>query len=51
MSYNAADLIKKLIEPKPESRLGIKGVEEITSHPFFAGYFQFYNNIIPNLFN
>mmetsp|Transcript_23858 Transcript_23858/g.34294 ORF Transcript_23858/g.34294 Transcript_23858/m.34294 type:complete len:179 (+) Transcript_23858:1253-1789(+) len=31
------DLLKRLLDPNPATRLGFKGAEEIRSHPFFAG--------------
>jgi len=37
MSYVAQDIIKKLLDPNPTTRLGAGGVEEIKNHPFFEG--------------
>jgi hypothetical protein len=34
-SREAVDLINKLIQRKPESRLGYNGIEEVKYHPFF----------------
>ena len=38
MTPESSDLIKKLIEPDPHSRLGANGIDEITSHPFFRDF-------------
>lgn len=38
MSPEAEDLIKKLMDPNPLTRLGVNGVEEIQSHPFFNNF-------------
>ena len=35
MSDEAVDLISKLLDPDPNTRLGAKGVQEIQKHPFF----------------
>ncbi|CAI5480077.1 unnamed protein product [Closterium sp. Yama58-4] len=37
MSYEAMDLIDKLLHPEPSLRLGARGAEEVKAHPFFAG--------------
>ena len=37
MSPEAADLIKKLLEPDPAKRLGANSASEIKEHPFFKG--------------
>jgi len=38
MSYEALDLLQRLLEPDPGKRLGSKGgAEEVKAHPFFAG--------------
>jgi len=37
LSKEAESLIKKLVQPA-ELRLGIKGADEIKSHPFFKGF-------------
>ncbi|OMJ66641.1 hypothetical protein SteCoe_36448 [Stentor coeruleus] len=37
LSREAQDIISKLLERDPTRRLGIRGVEEIKSHPFFEG--------------
>ncbi len=37
MSYEAADLIQKLMTPDPKKRLGAHGIDEIKNHPFFKG--------------
>ena len=36
MSPSATDLIRRLLDPNPESRLGSGGPEEVQTHPFFA---------------
>ena len=36
MSYEAQDLIRQLLCPNPQTRLGANGVEEIKRHPFFG---------------
>ena len=33
----AVDLLKKLLDRRPEERLGARGAEDIKAHPFFAG--------------
>lgn len=33
-SYEAADFINRLIQRKPESRLGFTGISELKSHPW-----------------
>lgn len=38
VSPEAEDLIKKLMDPNPSTRLGANGVNEIQSHPFFKGF-------------
>ncbi|CAI5928746.1 unnamed protein product [Closterium sp. NIES-65] len=37
MSYEAMDLIDKLLHPEPSLRLGARGAEEVKAHPFFDG--------------
>jgi serine/threonine protein kinase len=37
LSDKAKDLMKKLLHPKPESRLGAHGADEVKNHPFFKG--------------
>eukprot|EP00475_Leptophrys_vorax_P029962 TRINITY_DN44447_c0_g1_i1.p1 TRINITY_DN44447_c0_g1~~TRINITY_DN44447_c0_g1_i1.p1 ORF type:complete len:245 (-),score=26.47 TRINITY_DN44447_c0_g1_i1:170-904(-) len=36
MSYEAMDLIDRLLHPEPSQRLGAKGASEVKAHPFFA---------------
>ncbi|GJP46540.1 hypothetical protein CLOM_g5814, partial [Closterium sp. NIES-68] len=36
MSYEAMDLIDRLLHPEPSQRLGARGAEEVKAHPFFA---------------
>ncbi len=36
MSPEAADLIKKMLNKEPKTRLGAQGVEEIKNHKFFT---------------
>lgn len=36
MSPTAKDLISKLLTPNPDERLGMKNIQEIKNHPFFA---------------
>lgn len=36
ISYNARDIIEKLLEINPNERLGFNGADEIKKHPFFA---------------
>lgn len=36
ISYNARDIIEKLLEINPNERLGFNGTDEIKKHPFFA---------------
>jgi len=39
ISYEAADLIRKLLEPDVKKRFGTKnGAEDLKSHPFFKGF-------------
>ncbi|KAL4434519.1 hypothetical protein ABPG74_007303 [Tetrahymena malaccensis] len=38
VSPEAEDLIKKLMDPNPQTRLGANGVEEVQSHPFFNNF-------------
>ena len=39
MSEDLKDLIKKLLDKNPESRLGSNGdADEIVNHPWFAGF-------------
>ena len=39
-STNAKDLITRLLERKPDLRLGAKhGITEIKNHPFFVGFY------------
>lgn len=33
-SFEAADFINRLIQRKPENRLGFQGIEEIKNHPW-----------------
>jgi len=37
VSAEAIDLMEKLLDPDPNTRLGCKGAEEIMSHPWFNG--------------
>uniref|UniRef100_A0A1J3K018 non-specific serine/threonine protein kinase n=1 Tax=Noccaea caerulescens TaxID=107243 RepID=A0A1J3K018_NOCCA len=37
MSYEAQDLINRLLVHEPEKRLGANGAAEVKSHPFFQG--------------
>lgn len=37
LSPEAKDLIQRFLTKDPEKRLGVNGIEEIKSHPFFAG--------------
>ena len=37
ISYNAANLVNRLLERNPDKRLGHNGAEEIKQHPFFEG--------------
>ncbi|KAH0788248.1 AGC family protein kinase [Histomonas meleagridis] len=37
LSPESIDLIKKLLVPNPEKRLGAKGVDEILNHPWYHG--------------
>ena len=34
-STNALDLVNRLLQRKPEQRIGYNGIEEIISHPWF----------------
>jgi hypothetical protein len=34
-SRESVDFVNKLIQRKPENRLGSKGIEEVKYHPFF----------------
>lgn len=38
MSFELADLTKKLLDPDPQYRLGHNGVDEIKNHPYFAKF-------------
>eukprot|EP00976_Prorocentrum_cordatum_P037494 762175-Prorocentrum_minimum.AAC.3 len=37
MSYEAKDLIERLLTEDPDQRAGSNGAEEVKRHPFFAG--------------
>ena len=39
MSEVLGDLVKKLLDPNPLTRLGHNGFEEIKSHPYFESLF------------
>ncbi len=39
MSVDTQDLIKKLLNPNPNTRLGANGASEIKKHHFFEGIF------------
>ncbi len=39
ISQNAFDLINKLLEFDPATRLGSGGADEVKQHPFFKGNF------------
>jgi serine/threonine protein kinase len=39
-SEDLRDLILKLLDPKPEKRLGFKDVRELLDHPFFENCFD-----------
>lgn len=43
MSANAVDIVRKLLDPNPETRLGNHkaGVSEIKEHPFFTKEINF----------
>ena len=43
-NHNAADFINKLIQRKPENRLGHKTIQELFHHHWFDGYgiYDFY---------
>ena len=43
MSANAVDIVKRLLDPNPETRLGCHkaGVMEIREHPFFTKEINF----------
>lgn len=38
MSPEAHDLIERLLDMNPKTRLGSKGIEEVKNHPFFKGF-------------
>ena len=37
-SLEAADFINGLIQRKPNKRLGVNGVQELKTHPWFRGF-------------
>ena len=38
MSFELADLTKKLLDPDPQYRIGDNGAEEIKNHPYFEKF-------------
>ena len=38
MTPEAKNLIERLLDPNPKTRLGYNGVHEIKFHPWFKGY-------------
>lgn len=43
ISPEAYDLIEKLLDPNPKTRLGSNGAEEVKQHPFFQGKYFVYD--------